>query len=655
MNYRLLVSMFLTLCLTGCGGGGSGVSTVSEPVPAPASRPQVETLKASAEIGGSYDTPYRTDADSPDGFLYVTTPYALLQVAKETGSVRTLAGYNNDVYSPTSVYLSGQNIYSGDYSGRIFGVFTGTDGFTGTDLLYNGHLPGTLNTGNIFGNSSALFYMGDDAVYSVPYGDYHNPTSVTTYPAATSTIAVTENEIFFSTYTMSIFRFDLRSHQMQLVKSGVQNQSGNGAEAPVMIWHAPYLYWVDGRNLDRYNTLTSQVERVATALPPYVSMLAADDATVYANAAYGSPPMLDKVDLASGQVFEICPSSLIQGIAAGDGAAYFVTGNDIYQIMGNDPPRRILAGAEFNVGGVQRGGFAYDHGFLFMNTMLSSGEKMLVHELATEKTMVYSPTNPVESFFYHDGALYAYTRSGSGALTRTPLDKPLRKLVQFSPSDATPGTVISLVGDENYLYWMYKGRYGGAFKVMRVAKGSPGAVEGLFQSASELRDLAVHGGRLYFSCLNSCGRPGWVMASLALDGGPVRAEVPLADEPKSFYLNGNFYVADTADHQSRSLYLVDVERAAAKLLLRGLPYSSDPTMKDVTVRASSKWLYIGAALGYYRGKISRYPIQSGGTVGSEEVIVDRPAGDVLSLMPTSISTDGAYLYFWDGALKRVAE
>lgn len=650
MKYRLLVSLLCSLCLTGCGGGGIGdpasqPQTQQQAQPEPP--PKVEAIKASTEI----EWAYRIDADVPDGFLYVATPDALLQVDKGIGSVRTLAGYSQGFSSPVSVYLSGQYLYAGDNGGRIFGVFTGADNFTGMDLLYNGHLPGTLNMGSIFGNSSALYYMGDDGVHSMPYGDYHNSRLVTAYPASTSTIAVTENEIFFSTYTMCIYRFDLGSQQMQLVRSGILNQSGNGGESPVMAWHAPYLYWVDGSNLDRYNTRTAQVERVASTLPQYVSMLAANDTTVYTKADYGYPPMLDQVDLASGRISEILPSSSTQGIAAANGTAYFVNGSEVFQVSGTEPPRRIFSGADFNVWGVQRGGFAYDHGFLFMN----NGSKILAHELATGKTTVYVPANPPDSFFYHDGALYIYTRTGSGALARIPLDKPLRQVVEFSSSDSSPGSVLSLVGDDTYLYWMYQGRYDGIYKVMRVAKGAPGAASELFHSTSELRDLAVHGGRLYFSCLDTCGRPGWVLASVALDGGAVRAEVPLADEPRSFHLNGNFYVADTEDHQQRSLYLVDVERAAAKLLLRGLPYSSDRTVKDITIKASLKWLYIGSYQGYSSKKISRYSVLSQGKLGSENVIVGRSTDNVDSLNPASISTDGAYLYFWNGALQKVAE
>jgi hypothetical protein len=658
MKYGLLVPMVLTFCLTGCGGGSSGGGTTVGPEPAPApvpapvpAAPKVEALRTSPEIGGPYYAPFQMIADSPDGSLYLAAPYALLQVNKGTGNVRTLAGYNQNIYLPNPVYLSGQYLYAGDNSGRIYGVFTGTDGFSGIDLLYNGHLPGAFNTGRIFGGGSTLYYMADDGVHTMPYGDYQNATLATPYPAATATIAVTQNEIFFSTNTMSVFRFDLRSKQMQLLRSGIQNQTGNGSESPVMAWHAPYLYWVDGTNLDRYNTTTAQVERVATGLPKYVYMLAADDATVYANATYGSdgqPAMLDKVDIASGQVSQITPSSQIQGIAAGNGTLFYVSGGDIFQVDGDAPPQRILSAAQYNVFWAQRdGGFAYDNGFLFM----SNGERILAHELATNKTTVYFPTNRPDSFYYHDAALYVYTYIGGGALTRIPLDKPLRKVVEFSPSIATPGSVRSIVGDDTNLYWLYKGQYDGVYKVMRVAKSSPGAVEELFHSNSELRDVTVHGGKVYFSCLDSCGASGWVMASIAPDGGPVTAAVKLADDPESFHLNGKFYVADTADHQSRSLYLVDVERAAAKLLLRGLPFSSNST-NDVTVRASSKWLYVSSP--WWKG-IRRYPILSQGTLGGEEIIVGRPGDNVDSLMPATISTDGANAYFWNGGVKRVAE
>jgi hypothetical protein len=288
-------------------------------------------------------------------------------------------------------------------------------------------------------------------------------------------------------------------------------------------------------------------------------------------------------------------------------------------------------------------GLAYADGFLIMN----SGDKILVYQPAAKQAAVYTPTNTPDSFVYHDAALYVYTWTGSGTLVRIPLDKPLRRVVEYSSSAATPGAVLSLVADDTNIYWVNKGRYDGLYRVMKVAKGSPGAAEELFRSNSELRDLNIYGGRVYFSCLDSCGGPGWFLANIAPDGGSVTAGVPLADDPLSFYQNGTFYVADTVDHQTRSLYRVDVERRTAKLLLRDLPYTS---AGGLTVKASSKWLYIGAD-----NAIARFPFTSQGTLGSEEIVAGRRGDDVTSLMPASISTDGVYLYFWNGGVKRVAE
>jgi hypothetical protein len=54
-------------------------------------------------------------------------------------------------------------------------------------------------------------------------------------------------------------------------------------------------------------------------------------------------------------------------------------------------------------------------------------------------------------------------------------------------------------------------------------------------------------------------------------------------------------------------------------------------------------------------KISRYKIVDWNHIGNEENIVSGIADQVESLMPTTISTDGNHLYFWNGTIKRVAE
>jgi hypothetical protein len=670
LSFLRRCGIFIVICLLcantyscsggGGGGGGGGLSTSG----GSSNGLLIETINATAEIGGPYDMPYEINAET-DPFLYIATPYALLQVEKTTGKVKTLAGYTRDfttgdyfISSPSNLNLFGSNLYAGDQLGKIFGVFIGDDNYGTVELLFNGHLPGTNNDHQIFGNSTRMFYTVDTGLNWMAYGDYKTPHFLTSYPAGNNQIIVTDNEIFFGTYSTdrSISRYDLNTGTMNVIRTGIQSNVFN---PPPMTWHAPYLYWADGNAIDRYDTGTSQIQRIASNVADYIQSLAADNNSIYATVGYGYSPTIFKVDILSAQVTTLW-NSIVTTLTTENGNAYFlgyVYGPDdiIYQISGNNPPSQFLTAADLNSSSIS--GLTSGSGMLFLTTGNTYDGKIATYELSTGIKNIFYPVFYPDSYFYHDQSIISYTYAGSGQLTKIPLDKPLRPIVEVSPKRTSAGSVGSMVRDGNYFYWIWKSSTAQDFRVSRVSLDTPGPAEDLFQSSSELRDIFIYNGLVYFSCLDNCGSPGWILTSLPLNGGAITPVFGLGGDPRTFYLNSVFYLATTLDFQTRTLYTISLVDGSYSKLLAGLYYDQYPT--DIILKASSKWLYIGQGYlplsGGFTYKISRYQIIDWKSIGPEQTISFESDSPVQSLMPTSISTDGKYLYYWDGALKRVAE
>lgn len=610
--------------------------------------------------------PYEFNAESAQ-YLYIATPYALVQVEKDSGTVKNLAGYTRDlatgVYDislPIGLNVYNSYLYAGDLSGKIFGVFTGDDNYGAIELLYNGHLPGMNNAREIFGNSTHLIYTGDDGLHWMPYGHYKNSQFLTKYPAGSNRIAVTDNEVFFATNSppdRSISRYDLNSGAMEAIKTGIQTFAGD-TNPPRMTWHAPYLYWADGNAIDRYDTGTAQMQRIASNVADYIEGLVANDDAVYAYERYGYPPHMVRVDISTGQVTTVWDSLLTTAVTMENGNVYFLEGGTdpgVYRVIGDNSPEKYLTGADLNwpaIWDLTSGG-----GMLFLSVGDIYNGKFAAHDLSAGISKVFNLVYFPQFYIYHDQSVISYMHNGSGALTRIPLDKPLRPLVKISPERASSGAVRSLVRHGNYIYWIWASDSAADYRVSRVSVDSPGPAEDLFQSSSELRDIFIRNGLIYFSCLDECGGPGWVLVNMGLNGGAVTPFFGLGGDPRTFYLNGVCYVADTLDFFTSSIFAINLDHASFAELVSNLYYSPDDSF---ALKASSKWLYVGH-LHYNQGgppdaKISRHKIIDWETIGPEEVIASQGGFNVdFSLMPSTMSTDGKYLYFWEGAIKRVAE
>jgi hypothetical protein len=632
---------------------------VFDPTPVP---PTIETVKTSSIIGGPCNMPYEINAED-ENFLYIASG-GLLQVEKNTGNVKTLTGYtrNNDgtYIGAINLTLHGPYLYAADnLFGKIYGVFTGEDEYSAIELLHSCHLPENLNSSETFSNSTYLFYYGYTSLNSLTYQNLDSPSHIQT-PPGSNRLVVTENEIFFGNriYPNSkIFKYDLTSKQMDLIKEGIQVYPGDNSP-PRMTWHNPYLYWADGTSIDRYDTITHQTERVATNVADYIENLAVNDNTIYVYENYGYPPKMVKVDILFGQATKIWDSLQTRNIIVENGQAFFLEGgtnNSVYTIVGNKSPEKFLSGADVGLPAIHR--LASKNGVLFLGYNSYVYDWIATYDLSSGQVNNFRLVYSADSLFYKDEWLYAYTYYGSGALTRIPVHKSLRPVIEISPKRASLGAAVSMVRDDNKFYWIWRGNSSQDYRISKVSIDNPGPAEDLFQSSSELRDIAIHNGKLYFSCLDNCGTQGWALASLPLEGGTVKPVLGLGGDPRTFFLNGVCYVVDTLNFYTANIYAINLNDATYSELLSGLSYHPDDSF---TLKASLTWLYVGHTHYTNNGppgaKISRHQIIDWKTIRAEEIIAHTGGFNVdFTLMTSSISTDGKHLYYWDGALKRVAE
>jgi len=129
---------------------------------------------------------------------------------------------------------------------------------------------------------------------------------------------------------------------------------------------------------------------------------------------------------------------------------------------------------------------------------------------------------------------------------------------------------------------------------------------------------------------------------MPLQGGTIVPEFGLALGPvQMIQKNGVFYIADTFDFGSTTIYSINLTLNNSKELMSISPYT------DITLDASSNWFYWGGA--------SRARINAWNSLGTPQVY-EPPTSDPFVFVNT-FHTDGSNVYYWlwTKGLKRLEE
>lgn len=653
----------IILSLTSCGGGGGGGGDSSTTDTNPQSSSSSVTIESipSSRIAPAWDI------TSNDQLLYLSTHYGLLEVNKTTGRKRALTG--NTLIAPDgaemgSVEFTHDLRQMGGYlyaAGRsVFRVNTDVDNKTAVEIALPQHqVQGCCNFDGITGNETTLFYYQSNGtqssdIFSLEHDSTAPSSYVTTVPGTIEALA-TKTSLFVSnaeTTDNSVYKYDLTSGQRTKIQS-----TSNTYRPAAMATNETDIFWFNDDALYKAD-LQSNVPILVTTGITNVVQIIADTQYVYAlqSGLYPVGTQVYRINVATGLAEQMATGIGIRGIALHNNTVYAAAsgfGFKLYSLSVNNAPVELFTsiGTEFTASGNDPGLTATSDRLLFSN-----GEKLLVYEVSSGNYEIVYPRTRPSYFFVENNVYYFAHRLGDPGISRMSLSGSLRTAESLYPASISGNNeVLSSVIDQGYFYSILRSFLGsGQPFVYRLSKTSLDGVtnELLFESADELQDVAIHNGEIFFSCLSSCGDPGWVLASMGLTGGTPRPVFGLLNAPKIHYENGLFYIADTDDSVDQSLFVIDVDRNEFIELVTGL------YIGEVYIDVSSEWLYVSEnmAVAYApRRRLTRYPLAAWNRVNTGEVIVDGGADEVVYFRPQTIHTDDNYLFYWHDGLKRVKE
>jgi hypothetical protein len=611
--------------------------------------------------------PFYINSSDP-AYLYLGTDYSILRVDKATGEKRTIAGnlsegsvfrWRGYIEFPWDLQLQDGYLYAGNDNGRVIRVYTGQDSFGAVEQFLP-HLPGVNNLAWIAGNSATLFYNGDHGIYAKDYATLTDPVLLVPLESWYNAIP-TDLAIFIISDPPALLKFDLATKQTSTIQSNLTLQVGSISLAP-MTQYGKTIYWMDGKSIYGMNVDTGSPHLVSTinsvdTLP----QIAADDQYVYVRPT--SLYVIYKVSVTSGTVTEIPLPLGAHSIAVANGTLYYSTG--VFELQINSVSETGQISTIFDSTGtdldaVRDAELLSTDGKLFLRT----GYKVLIYDLTTNTYEIIFPLVYTDYFYTKSGELFVGSAAFIQRVLSIPIEqniRPIDELFPATPLDATVSySVASTTIDQDRIYWISVGYSAGLPVYYRI---SSAALDGsnyqqLFESTSELRDLAIRNGEIYFTCYDQCGSQGWVLASMPVTGGTPTPVFGLLADPKTFYRKGIFYVADTSDFIERQLFTINLDLNDASLLLSRLYYDNQFS-HDVFVDISSQWLYVAQQKIVQNGpparKLSRYMFNSWNSIGQEQRIIDNSIANVDNLIITTITTDGNYLYYWHDGIQRVRE
>ncbi len=638
------------------------------------------------------EPPWRMLA-SDDGYLYISTNYALIKFNKRGGLKRTLTGNlkQGDVFSwkgfienPMGIHKIGDYLYAGEDTGKIVRVFTGKGSSGSVEILLHAGIlqgkGGVINFIKIAGNSTALYYLSDGGIYEKMYGAISVPRKIIDYMTGIKGIYATDKELFINVYNASdnpLLRYDLITRKLTTVTSGIE-----GGYSPMTL-HGSTLFWISGSSLYSMEINAGSPKLIASNIgmnsDPNVGndfrQIAVGDEYIFLLTV--GPPTTDglnsiyRVSIQTGD-FDVIYSvnKFITSIAFENNKLYFATANPYIQLNSFTDtwqPIELFNSKDSDLG---PGTYVYDIKLASGGgkVILSTGYKFLIYDIATNS---YSIVHPIigysESLFKLGGPLYTASHNGCAGyscIVSIPIDKDIRQpdilnrdLVTSFPLVSVRSTTV----DQDFIYWIWKAYADSGQTFYGISKSdlNGSTYEKLFESDGELRDIGIHNGKLFFACNNKCGTSGWALASMPISGGQPMPIYGLLGDPKIFYKNSICYVADTENFKQRSLFAINLEQKKYIKLMEGLYYQPD-LYGDVFIDRSQQWLYIGQyhnlPNGMPEGKISRFKVKNWDNIGPEQIIISGIGNKVSRLRIGTITTDGSHLYYWhNGEIKRIKE
>lgn len=658
--------LFIWLFINGCTHTNDGLKVANNNQPSTGDIAIESVAKLGIEAFWSINS-------ADPNYLYVGTGSAIMEVDKNTGGTRAVIGNTYDRLSPIAVasvaypigiQLYAGTVYAGTASGRVVSGFTGTDGFESVNIFLPS-VPGDVNGLDLVtSNSTTLYYGGYYGIYAKTYDSQDAPTLLypTSSPEGYFNAIATDQALYIITYTSGgpkyyLKKFDLSTKLITTLQSNLTPRpGGTGVTVFPMTRLGSSIYWVDGGcSIYKLDTNSDAISLVATDNSCGIGHIEADNNYIYY--AGPQPYEFSTVSLVSGATATLASNGYIWSFAVDAGNIYFATDNP-FKIKKIDQTQQVVTLFDLPDLGLSS---IYDVKVVTSNgkLIITTGQKAFIYDIASQSTETIA-TDTGSVMWARNGEIY----TGEYALDTIPLAKPIRPITEIYPANTDPNSnyygVVSTAIDADSIYWITSGVLNQTNHYYRISKAAHDGsnYQVLHEGSGELRDLSLNSGKLFFTCFNDCGDQGWVLASLPVIGGTPTVEFGLLKDPLTYYKNGIFYVVDTSDYATRSLFSINIEAQDFKELVSNL-YFDGQTQRNVIVDVSSKWLYIAEYQMQMGGPplagLSRFPLNGWNSLGAEQIVFNQNTADVNNFIIGTISTDNKHLYFWNNGLKRIAE
>lgn len=669
----------------GGGGGGSGTNTSGGSTPPPG--PLIESFV-------SMDVLEDVWGITPSGSrLFLSTWDGLVELNSTNGEKRTVAGNNNihpgfpGTEEPQLNFtgvVSGNDAYVRlNYYGRLAKTSTGADGTTAIDQIVP-HQKAT-NFDALAANSSHTFFSGRAAstveVFSQAHGQPGSSTPLLNLAGWHGQMVATDDYLYVYVDGGGPAPNNFRRLYRHTISTGLTTLLYDAPRLGAYITlivplaaDAAGVYWANGQSLFRaaHGDIAGTF---VTTLADFIVEIVPDSSGLFVHhienytIATPSPSTRDVVTrVTTGPISTTELMRLVHDNVAA--LAYGVSGNDLYVALdaydgtrwrtrlyrrnsssGLDP--LLNADDLYGMLGVQ--------GLLVVNgkVVFSGGDsyglegKLLIYDIATLAVSELHPMSRV-GHMKRSGNYVYMAGSSATAIARLDLSKPYRAVDAINVWDPIGGFAPiggTQAGGYLYFYGKYGSGGGNSWQLVRM-RPDGSEYQTLHTSTGELRDPVVIGSTVYFLCLDDCGAPGWVLASIDVTGGPINPEYMMPFGPRLYGRNSYLYATGTFDGVHGGIYAIDIVGGTDAIVVDNLNYTA------VTLAFTDTWLYWAGSNvssgGAPARAIQRHPWVSWNSVGQATQIVGGVAAEVDQLFEWTIATDANYLYYWHAGLKRVA-
>lgn len=638
----------LTLLLAGCGGGGGGSGGDPGTPPQEAS----PELLISAHL-----IPPIEAIGSDNTYVYLASEFELSRYNKATAAREVLTGNLVDpllsascgetgfVDFPKDMIKDGDYLYFySSYCNRIQRLFTGVDGKSAiATVVPQADLGNCCQFNSLAGNDDLLSWVMTSGletsyVYGKPYSST-NPATLLATVSGVARLRTVPSALYINTVNPltdpSLYRYNITSGITETLQTNIAlNQFGETATAASTSW----FFWVNGDVISRLPHASSTPEVFVSGLTN-ITQITADDATLYAlQGTLADFNTIYRIDLATKTSTPVVALDDIRDVLVYNGKLYWVSGLGLYTLNANGTTSELYVndGSQLVIGGGGGADMVGVSGKIVVSAGLGE-RKLLFHDVSAGTTTVFQPIGNSFKIFSNSTAVY-YGTYNTGILRIPPDIDVNARLPETLIGDQA---VEKLFLDNGWLYWSDYSNFSSTYRISRMRTDGT-QYQVLFNGVH--RGLALYNGLLYFMCESGCSLPAWTLVSMPVDGGTIVPEYGLALGPaQMIQKNGVFYVADTPDFGSMSIFSVNLGLNDSMRLASGLPYV------DITLDASPNWLY------WSQGNLVRSKINGWNSLGTAQTV--ETSDPFNNIFVSALHTDGSNLYYWlwKTGFKRLAE